>query len=154
MRNRAPAADEAGFTLIEALIAIIILVFGLVAITNLMIVAASSNSVANQSTATAALATQELERLKSLTYAAPEMQPGGSLTADTTSGGINYFSDVNVDGVGPIHTRWQITAIAGDPDTRFIQVRSEPIGGLLRARARSEFTTFRSCTGGTALGCP
>src|SRR5204863_2278147 len=56
MRNRVsgPAGpppsrgSEAGFTLVEALVAIVILVFGLIAVTNLMLVAASSNSVANQ----------------------------------------------------------------------------------------------------------
>jgi Tfp pilus assembly protein PilV len=44
-----PAAEEAGFTLVEALFAMVILIFGLLAVTNLLIVGASSNSVANQS---------------------------------------------------------------------------------------------------------
>ncbi len=43
IRPAAPDA-EAGFTLIEALVAIVVLVFGLMAVTNLMIVAASSNT--------------------------------------------------------------------------------------------------------------
>ena len=56
--TRVARRTEAGFTLIEALVAIIILSFGLIAVTNLMLVAASSNTVANQGTAAAAIATR------------------------------------------------------------------------------------------------
>ena len=52
---------ESGFTLVEALVAIVVLVFGLMAVTNLMLVAASSNSVANQGTAAVASATRIVE---------------------------------------------------------------------------------------------
>ena len=72
--------DQAGFTLIEALIAMVILAFGLIAITNLLIVAASSNSVGNMSSAATALASQQLELLKAQSYT--NIAPGGSLTAD------------------------------------------------------------------------
>lgn len=140
-----PAAPEAGFTLIEALFAIVILVFGLLAITNLMIVGASSNSVANQSSATTALASQELEQLKAIPFTT--LAAGGSVTSDSTG----FFRDDLVDGVGAIHTRWVITA--PNTQTLFIQVRSEPAGGLLKTRARSEFTTFRTCTA-QPMGCP
>ena len=50
-RESQPGAGEAGFTLIEALVAMVVLTFGLMAVTNLMLVAASSNTVANQGTA-------------------------------------------------------------------------------------------------------
>jgi hypothetical protein len=141
-----PAGNpEAGFTLVEALFSIVILVFGLLAITNLMIVGASSNSVANQSTATTALASQELEQLKAVPWGT--LVVGGDITSDLT----NYFRDDSIDGVGPMHTRWQITK--PNSQTLFIQVRSEPTGGLLKSRARAEFSTFRTCTA-QALGCP
>lgn len=145
--------EEAGFTLVEALVAIVILAFGLIAITNLMIVAASSNNVGNQSTAATAIASEKLELLKALPFTTAAMAAGGNLTMDASVGGIPYFQTVNVDGVGPIHSRWQIVQIAGDNQTRFITVRAEPVGGLLRSRARAEFTTFRSCTS-LAAGCP
>jgi type II secretory pathway pseudopilin PulG len=138
--------DESGFTLIEALFSIVILVFGLLAITNLMIVGASSNSTANQSTATTALASQQLETLKALPFTS--LTAGGSLTADANGD----FRDEVIDGVGPIHTRWQIST-ATNPQTLFIRVRSEPVGGFLKSRARAEFSTFRTCTA-QPLGCP
>jgi len=137
--------DDAGFTLIEALIAIVVLVFGLLAVTNLMLIGASSNSVANQSSATTAIASEQLERLKATPFTG--LVTGGSLTSDTT----NFFRDDSVDGVGPIHTRWVIAA--PNTQTRFIQVRSQPSGGLLSVRARADFSTFRTCTA-SSTGCP
>ena len=139
-----PAAEEAGFTLVEALFAMVILIFGLLAVTNLLIVGASSNSVANQSSATTALASEQLERLKATTFTA--LAPGGSLTADNV-----YFRDDAIDGVGPMKTRWVITSPSNQ--TRFIQVRSEPLGGFMKTRARAEFSTFRTCTA-QPMGCP
>jgi len=147
MRHTLETDGEAGFTLVEALFSIVILVFGLLAITNLMLVGASSNSVANQSSATTALASQQLEQLKAVPF--NSLAVGGSLTADSNGD----FRDDIIDGVGPIHTRWKISKPNANNQTLFIQVRSEPTGGLLKVRARSEFSTFRTCTA-VALGCP
>jgi prepilin-type N-terminal cleavage/methylation domain-containing protein len=143
--------DQAGFTLIEALLAMVILAFGLIAITNLLIVAASSNSVGNMSSAATALASQQLELLKAQSYTS--IAPGGSITADQSVAGVPYFRDDSIDGVATFHTRWAIVQIAGDQQTRFIKVRTEPAPGLFRSRAAAEFTSFRSCTS-VASGCP
>lgn len=140
-------SSEAGFTLVEALVAIVILVFGLIAVTNLMLVAASSNSVANQSTAAATIAAQRLEQLKAQPFTS--LTPGGDVASDVT----NFNQDDDVPGVGRIHTRWAVVAIAADAQVYFIQVRSEGTGALSVGRSRAEFTTFRSCTN-VALGCP
>ena len=51
---------EAGFTLMEALIATLILMFGLASIFNLMILATTSNNVANRSSAATLIASQQL----------------------------------------------------------------------------------------------
>jgi type IV pilus modification protein PilV len=140
-------SSEAGFTLVEALVAIVILVFGLIAVTNLMLVAASSNSVANQSTAAATIAAQRLEQLKAQPFTS--LTTGGDVDSDLT----NFNQDDDVPGVGRIHTRWAVVAIAGDAQVYFVQVRSEGTGALSAGRSRAEFTTFRSCTN-VALGCP
>jgi type II secretory pathway pseudopilin PulG len=144
---RQSAGSQAGFTLVEALVAIVILVFGLIAVTNLMLVAASSNSVANQSTAAATIAAQRLEELKAEPF--DSLAAGGDLDSDV--GGFNQDDDV--PGVGRIHTRWAVVAIAGDNQVYFVAVRSEGTGALSVRRSRAEFTTFRSCTN-IALGCP
>ena len=144
MKNR---SSEAGFTLVEALVAIVILVFGLIAVTNLLVVAASSNSVANQATAAATIAAQRLELLKAQPFTS--LAVGGNLDSDVT----NFNQDDDVPGIGRIHTRWAVVSIAGDAQVYFVAVRSEGTGVLSVRRSRAEFTTFRSCTN-VALGCP
>lgn len=140
---------EAGFTLIEVLVSIVVLVFGLVGVTNLMIVAGSSNAVANATTATTAAARQQLDVLKATPYTALAL--GGSLTADQA--GFFSVPDLQLPGVGSIHTRWQVAAVAGDNQLRYVQVQSEATGVLIRSRSRVTIPAFRACTA-TALGCP
>lgn len=143
-------AQEAGFTLIETLTAIVILVFGLIAVTNLLIVAGTSNQVGSVATAATAEARRQMEALKSLPFTNAGMNPGGSIDSDVTG-----FNDTTptIPGVGAIHTRWAISTIAGDNQIRVIQVRSESTTPLLRARSRADLMTFRACTD-TTLGCP
>jgi Tfp pilus assembly protein PilV len=142
-----PPTSEAGFTLAEALIAIFILVVGLAAVTNLLVVGMASNVAANQGTAAATAASEALEALKAQPFTSAAMVPGGDLENDVAG----YNTNVDLPGVGGIHTRWQIEAV--DARMVFIRVRSEARGGLGGARTRSEFATFRSCTATTA-GCP
>jgi Tfp pilus assembly protein PilV len=154
---------EAGFTLIEALTAIVILSFGLMAVTNLLIVAASSNAVANQSTAATNSASQVLEQLRSVSF--QNLKKGGDLGED--KGTIppvacnaplvmptpTYNCNDDIPGVGRIHTRWTIED-TNPPNTqaRFITVRSDGTGALTGARARAQFTTIRTCTN-LLIGC-
>jgi type II secretory pathway pseudopilin PulG len=163
--NRTPvagSAGEAGFTLVEAIIAILILIVGLMGITNLFIVAASSNSAANKGTATATEASEILERLKAVPFLT--LTTGGDLNSDqgtipncnpdaqdcAVAGNFNSTRDVS--GVGRIRSRWQIIRPgAGGPDTLFIEVRSEAIGAFGSAMTRADFTTYRTCT---TAGCP
>jgi prepilin-type N-terminal cleavage/methylation domain-containing protein len=137
-----PRAEQ-GFTLIEVLIAIVVLVFGLIAITNLFLVAGSSNTVANQATAASDVAAQIVENFKA--------QPWSGLSATTgTFDGVPQLT-TGVVGVGVINSWWSITNV--DTRTKFIRVRSEGAGVLARGRSRAEFTTFRTCTT-PVLGCP
>ena len=150
---------EAGFTLVEALCAIVILAFGLIAITNLLLVASTSNTTANLSTGATTLAAQQLEVLKNLPFADsnaipnPALAAGGDLEADQAG----FFTDppAEVPGVGQIRVRWTIVDV--DTQTKFIAVRAESTALLIGARSRAEFTVFRSCTDSApppALNCP
>ena len=158
-------ADESGFTLVEALIAIVVLSVGLMAVTNLLIIAAASNTVGNHSTAATTAASETMERLKSRTFLT--LTPGGDVEAGT-EGSIaacdespplttecvvpgNFNARRTVPGVGDIRTFWEIRQIDGQ--VLFIKVRSQSSAPLAGARSRAEFTTFRSCTS-TAIGCP
>lgn len=163
--RRDARTDEAGFTLVEALVAIVVLAFGLMAVTNLLVVAAASNTVGNHSTAATTAASEVMERLKSRSFLT--LTPGGDVEAGTM-GNLpncnetppstaecvvtgNFNAQRNVPGVGVIRTFWEIRQVDGQ--TLFIKVRSQSTAALAGARSRAEFTTFRSCTS-TAIGCP
>jgi type II secretory pathway pseudopilin PulG len=164
MRGR---TSESGFTLVEALVAIVVLAFGLMAVTNLLVVAATSNTVGNHSTAATTAASEIMERLKSRTFLS--LTPGGDVDARTMGSispcnetpaagappecvvGGNYNAVRTVPGVGVIETFWEIQQVDGQ--VLFIKVRSQSTGALAGPRSRAEFTTFRSCTA-TAIGCP
>jgi prepilin-type N-terminal cleavage/methylation domain-containing protein len=140
-------SSEAGFTLVEVLVAIVILVFGLIAVTNLLLVAASSNTVANHSTAAATAASETMETLKQVPFS--QLADGGDLNADATG----FFRLDRIPGVGPIRTRWVVTTTPTDAQVKFITVQSEGEGPMVRSRSRATYTTFRSCTA-TTQGCP
>lgn len=136
----APREGERGFTLIETLVAIVILVFGLMAVTNLLLIGATNNSVANQGTAAAAIATERMEEIKRIPY------------ADLVSGTIVDPPRI-VPGVGTIQTTVVIGRVSTDCQVRFVTVTSEGTGAMSRVRSRASYTTFRTCTSFGA-GCP
>ena len=156
---------QEGFTLVESLVAIVVLVFGLIAVTNLMLVAASSNTVANQGTAAATSASQRMEILRNTQFATLVGAVGGNLNGGPAASlpcnpagggavpppGTPWYCTDDIPGVGTIVTRWQISAVAGTGRLVFIQVRSEGTGALSVRRSRAEFTTLRSCTDATPV---
>jgi hypothetical protein len=160
--ERRTSHGEAGFTLVEALISVLVLVFGLMGVANLFALAASSNSTANHATAAVAEATETMERLKAIPFT--QLVPGGDIdnplpapavpgfpgAADVT---VNTYNRIReIPGVGVIRTTWTIVRPgAGGPDTLFIRVRSESTSVMRGRRSRAEFTTFRTCT---TAGCP
>jgi prepilin-type N-terminal cleavage/methylation domain-containing protein len=154
-----PRAQEQGFTLIEALVAMVILMFGVAAVANLMVVAGSSNTVANHSTAATAAATQQMELLKSAPYGT--LVTGGNITAPvgavSNCGGttpvtatyqcnsITTGPNAQFVGVAQVHVRWQIfPPTAAAPNTRFIQVAAESMAPAIGRRSRVLLTTFRT----------
>lgn len=140
-------SSEAGFTLVEALTAIVILVFGLVAVTNLLIVAGTSSQVANAGTAAAAIAAEQMEILKATSFL--NLVPGPALT-DPDTDVAGYFRNSTTDprlripGAGVVSVHWAIAQV--DPRLLHITVRAEVAGTLLGRRTRAEFTTLRACT--------
>jgi type II secretory pathway pseudopilin PulG len=162
--DRPQRQRESGFTLVETLVAIVVLVFGLMAVTNLLLVAATSNTIANQASAATASASQVMDLLRSTAW--DNLPVGGDLTADTTTpspdcrtiapptAGTPFFNcDDNIPGVGTIKTRWQVTAGAGTVRLRQISVRSEGTGALAGARSRATFTTYKTCTQSAPASC-
>lgn len=146
IEGRRSRRSQDGFTLIEALIATLVLSFGLISISNLMIVSTSTNYIANQSTAATMIAAQQLETLRSTAFVNMTVSPSDTLNSQVSG----WNAQTNVAGVGNFITTWRIQAVS--VNTRFIQVRTESLGFLGR-RTRAEFTTYRSCTLPNS-GCP
>jgi Tfp pilus assembly protein PilV len=158
---------EAGFTLVEALVAIVVLVFGLMAVTNLMLVAASSNTVANQGTAAVTSATRIMDLIKTTSFTTLDDNPGGTAFSVADAGSAldcddpalvvtDWHCNEHIPGVGEVHTHWWITATT-DPRLLHVRVQSEGTGALAATRSRSNFTTFRACTNSDASSggqCP
>jgi prepilin-type N-terminal cleavage/methylation domain-containing protein len=160
---------EQGFTLIETMVAMLVLVFGLVAVANLFFLAQSANSVANHQTAAAALATDVLERLKARPFAA--LVPGGAPSiggglpptnmqpidmaptlpttcvdspANNCVAGNNYTLERTIPGVGVLHARWQIVNTQTNIGSQyFIRVAADTRARLLGGRALVEMSTWR-----------
>lgn len=166
--------SQSGFTLVEALVAIVVLVFGLIGITNLFLVAGTSNQTGNHMSATTAEAIETLEVLKAIPF--NSLSVGGDLDSDLPAicqpnclanpdscptqcvvgkpvPSYNFYREV--PGVGTIRTRWLVAnpiPNAGGAPVCYITVRSESTAALVGGiRSRAEFTTFRTCT---TLGCP
>jgi hypothetical protein len=156
---------ESGFTLVEALVAMVVLIFGLMAVTNLMLVAASSNSVGNQGTAAVTSATRVMDMMKATSFDTLDNQTGGIEPFSAIDGGKacddptlavdEWHCTDDVPGVGRVHTHWYISA-TDDDRLLHLRVRSEGTGALSGARSRAEFTTFRACTNSdpTSGHCP
>lgn len=166
----APAARHRGegFTLVETLVAIVVLIFGLMAVTNLLFLAASSNTAANQASAATASASQVMDVLRTTRW--DNLLVGGNLDTDTTSPtlacrdladwsaaaspDINAYNCIDdIPGVGRIVTRWQVSAVPGTVRLRHIAVRSEGTGALSAGRSRATFTTLRACTDSVVGSC-
>jgi type IV pilus assembly protein PilV len=163
--------SQSGFTLVEAIVATLILAVGIVAVTNLMVWAASSNEIGNLTTVAAAEASETLERLKAVDYYTlmPPANPvaQGSLTADAgaanatptitpdifVGGVLTYHMYRQVPGVGIVRTRWTVTPAAGGGNTTlgspiltFITVQSQVMVRLGGQLSQSTFSTWRACT--------
>ena len=138
--------SEAGFTLLEALIATAILIIGLSAVSNLTFVAISSNVMGNRASTAAFLASQKMENLRATTFDSLPDSPVNALDADQSG----FFQDDVVERVGTFKTRWRVATVPSyGASLKYLIVRSEMVGVMGR-QTRAEFTTYRSCTG---AGC-
>jgi prepilin-type N-terminal cleavage/methylation domain-containing protein len=162
MRNQArfnkrpEAKGRDGFSLIEVMIAIVILTVGLLSLAQMMVVATNANALAGRMTASSALAKQQLELLKaapfytnptspSIAASNPLLAEGGDLDANVNG----YFQLYNADGeaVNPgdgslFVVRWQIERLV-DP---------KGIGSLPLAMLRITVRCLPSSESGIYLG--
>lgn len=108
---------EAGFTLVEVMIATVVLTVGLVGIAQLLAVSTVMHVNARQTTNGTHLLQDKVEELAKLNFGTdPRIQVGGSLTANVAN-----FNDAPAAGVT---RRWLVEAgPAGNPQLRRLTVR-------------------------------
>lgn len=83
---------QSGFTLIETMVAIVILAVGLLSAAALMSTSVKTTSQSHYMSMASMLASEKLEDLDRFDKNDPAMVPGGSLAADTA----NYFDNVQI----------------------------------------------------------
>ena len=95
-----PDRDRAqGFSLVEVLVAITILVVGLSALATLVAQSLTGTERARYLSTATTLTSEKLEDLARWPSADPHVSAGGNLTTDSP-GTINYFDDVDLSNVG------------------------------------------------------
>jgi type II secretory pathway pseudopilin PulG len=136
-RKGAPGGDrgEAGFSLVEAMVASLVLTVGLVGLLQLLAVATVMHSDARQATSATLLAQSKIDELMKLNLAtAPAVQEGGSISANEA----NYF-DTPEDGV----TRRWLVEPGPVGNTRLLTVKVINKGGRVYGREQQLTTIIR-----------
>jgi hypothetical protein len=104
-------AQEHGSSLIEALVAALILSTGVVTMAQLLSIATATNLAARRSTVAVILAEQKLEELRATPW--ESLQPSSSSTLEENTEGY-------VDKVGIYTRRWSIEPLSSSPDRAVI----------------------------------
>jgi Tfp pilus assembly protein PilV len=161
VQDRAPRPFEAGFSLIDALVAMAIVVTGVAAVAQLFVLAAHGMAGARAITVASVLAAQKLEELRSVAYTlAPDgsavtdpalvPSPPGSL-AENTPGFVEHLDAagrvVGADAAPPSQSvyvrRWSVEPLPASMDPLLIRVvvlrtgRRALDASLASVRARS-----------------
>lgn len=97
-------SPQQGFTLVELLVALTILSFGLLAVASLLLTAVTLNTLGRSTNDVLAHTRNKIEVLKTLPSTDAQRNVGGSLTSD-----VSGYSDT----VGNYKRRWQIAAGPG-----------------------------------------
>ena len=156
--NKHSGGDQ-GFTLIEVMIAMLILTVGLLSLAHMMVLSTHANMLSGRMTSCSAIAKQQLEQLKAAPFYTepitatrhPFLVAGGDL--DARIGGYSQFYDsdglVTAVGNALFELRWQIADVLSPLPFEMvrIQVRCLPAAGMQDQFAiigEALFTTFRS----------
>ena len=145
-------SNDRGFTLIEVLIAMIVLTVALVSLAELMAITLRMQMLGRNQTAAIRLAQDKVDELMNQNFnTSPSVAIGGSLTADVA----NHF-----DAPSPLYKRrWVVAAGPADPDVvaaaalvppqavlpRLLTVRIIPLVTDNRSSTATEITTVIRC---------
>lgn len=136
------STDERGFTLVEVLIATVILTVALVSMAELMAVTIRMQMLGREQTSAVRLAQDKIDELMSQDFAVAALGIGGSLTADVA----DHFDDPTA----LYKRRWLVAAGPVDPvgiaaNLRVVTVRVTPVVTDRRTATAAEITTIIRC---------
>lgn len=97
-----PLPKSKGFTLIEVLVALVILSFSLLALAGLMVTTTKNNSFGSNMTEAATFAQDKLEELRAIKW--DDLVDGNNTDQKGGSTGINYTRNWNVTTNGSLKT--------------------------------------------------
>jgi len=163
-RSKHSRTGEHGFTLIEVMIAIIILTVGLLSLAQMMVLATNANTLSGRMTSSSALAKEQLERLKATPFFSDPISrirnvalvDGGDLDS-TVAGYVQYYDSdgrVAAPGAGAVfEVRWEIQTVPSSLPLQMVRIRVRclPAAGMRDQFAvigEARFTTFRAANVG------
>ncbi len=94
-----PKKSQTGFTLVELLVAVVILAVGLLGLAQLQVTAIKTNSQSATKTAATSLAQQAIERIMAWDADDPRLDASGT----------GSFPSVTVEGAGSYTIDWEVT---------------------------------------------
>jgi prepilin-type N-terminal cleavage/methylation domain-containing protein len=119
--------SERGFSLIEVMIAAVVVTFGLVSVVGISAYVSRTNSISNTLSVLANTAQDQVDRLRTAKWSKSFTDPalavnsvtkiGGSLTSDVT----NYFATRTGTPAGDVKVRWQVRQ-GVTPDLRWVTI--------------------------------
>jgi prepilin-type N-terminal cleavage/methylation domain-containing protein len=150
-------SNDRGFTLIEVLIAMVVLTVALVSLAELMAITLRLQQLGRNQTSAVRLAQDKIDELMSQNFTAAQLTVGGSLTADQA----NHFDDPTPAGGGNsiYKRRWTVanttfvdqgnnggamTNVAAG-STRVVTVRVIPLVGDRRISPAVDLVTVVRC---------
>jgi len=155
------SSDEGGFSLIEVMVAILILTVGLLSLAQMMVLATSSNSLSSRMTSASSLAKEQLERLKAAPFyidpvartRSDALRDGGSIDLPGGDGYAQLYDaeGVPVGGGGQYEVRWEIATIPTNLPLEMIEIRVRCVSvsvDQFNIIGEARFTTFRTANVG------
>jgi prepilin-type N-terminal cleavage/methylation domain-containing protein len=141
-------SNQRGFTLIEALVAMMVATVGLMAMAELMAVTIRMQQLGRNATSASRLVQDKIDELNTVGFAAASMSCGGSLTAPDAN-----HRDTPVNANGDYTRRWLVEAGPdASPSLRKVTVKVIPTVKDRRVTSEFEVTTIIRGTAGAV--CP
>lgn len=114
-QSKSNSAPSRGFTLAEVCVSIAVLTIGLVAAASMFGKVWGSTAYSEYMIEASTLVSEKLEDLNQFPNTDPNVAAGGSLSANTTAGGITYYDEVYLSASTGSVTETQV--IGGNPYT-------------------------------------